>query len=334
MLILFRKIEQRKGIRIEIPNPLNLQYRKQVSFLKDTFTTKYLDKFSKDMEHRFQTKVVEMTDEELILFAVKFLGTDKEYQYYYIYNNEEIIGEIYAYSSFKKNDYFFFIYISEEYRTQKNYIEALLQFEETMYSPFVNARRLYIDTEFLEIDDVLIKSNFRLDAIFHDERKRYICKEYMCRGMSIEKPTLEHEKKYRNFLKNNNCKNYDVFDYHKWLNNIEKKNKNRKEYFLMYYNNSLQDTEIVGVGHVLNNWKKTGCIDYEIEKHRRQTDFGKHFLEMLFEELDEDAEFLTLTCPTNDIQKIKEYENVLGDLIDNIYQKNGTTYFEMTLIVY
>lgn len=331
---MFKTIKNKKKIHIETPSPLNLEYRKKVSSLKDDYTINYLNKFAEDMEYRAKTKIIDMMDDDLTLFAVKFLGEDKQYQYYYIYENETIIGEIYAYSYFNKKDYFFFIYISEEYRTPENFKNAILEFEEEMYNPFINARRLYIDTDFLNLDDVLIKSNFKLDAIFYNDKKRYICKEYMYHGMYLESPTIEHEEKFKRYLKNNAYNNYNIFNYKKWLKRIEKESKNKKEYFLMFYNSDINDVEIVGVGYVLNNWKKTNCIEYEIEKTRKQTDFGKYFLEMLFDELDENAEFITLTCRNNEVEKIKEYEEVFADVIDNVYEKKGKIYFKLTLIVY
>lgn len=333
MFNMFKKIEK-KGIYIETPSPLNLEYRKKVSFLKDDYTIRYSNKFIKDMEYRFKTNLLEMTNEDLILFAVKFLGADKEYLYYYIYNDKTVIGEIYAYSSFQKNDYFFFIYLDKEYRTQENYISAFKEFENEMYSPFIEARRLYIDTEFFEFDEALEKSNFKLETVFHDNNKRYICKEYMAQGMHLEVPDLKHEEMFRSYLKYNGNLNYNFMDYKKWLKDIEKDSKNMKKYFLMFYNNSLKEYEIVGVGHVLNNWKKINCIEYEIEKERRDTDFGKYFLDMLFDELDENAEFITLTCESKDKYKIKEYNEVLGYLIDKTYQKNNLMYFELSIIVY
>ena len=333
MINMFKKVEK-KGIYLENPSPLNLEYRKKVSFLKDDFTIKYSNKFIKDMEYRFETNLKEMNAEDLILFAVKFLGADKEYLYYYIYNDKTIIGEVYAYSSFPKNDYFFFIYLDEEYRTEENYISVFKEFEEEMYSPFINARRLYIDTDFFELDEALIKSNFKVETVYHDNSKRYICKEYMSRGMCLETPNLTHKEMFRKYLKNNGNLNYNFIDYQKWLKDIEKDLKNKKTYFLMYYNDRLKEYEIVGIGNVLNNWKKVNCIEYEIEKARRDTDFGKYFLDMLFDELDENAEFITLTCDSKDTYKIKEYNEVLGYLINQTYQKNNLMYFELSIIVY
>ena len=156
----------------------------------------------------------------------------------------------------------------------------------------------------------------------------------MIEGMSIETPTLEHEEKYKKYLKNSHYIGYKFFNYNKWLKEIEKNSKEKKEFFLMYYNDNIEDTEIVGVGHVLNDWKKTDCIEFEIEKEREDTDFGKYFLEMLLEELNDKAEFIVLTCPSNNIIKVRQYEEVLKKVLDNEYQKDGRTYFESILIVY
>ena len=38
---------------------------------------------------------------------------------------------------------------------------------------------------------------------------------------------------------------------------------------------------------------------------------------MLFDQLNENAEFITLACPNNDVVKIKEHKEVFKDLIDN-----------------
>lgn len=284
------------------------------------------------MKYRSDIKLIEMTNDDLILFAVKFLGADKNYYYFNIYNDEKIIGEIYAYISFDDVDYFFNIYIDKEFRTEEVISKVLIDFEYNMYLGRDKVRRLFIDTSSEKLGQALLKSNFRISADFASGAKRYMCKEYMYRGYYIEKPNMSHEHWYKRYLEKNKLKDFRKFDYNKWLNSIEKEN-DRDYYFLMFYNDYLNDMEIVGIGYVLKNWKKENCIYYEIDKNRRDTDFGKYFFEMLFEKLNEDAEFFTISCDQNDIWKIKEYDEVLKYLTPRIYTKDKKIYYETILII-
>ena len=100
--------KNKKDIYIDEPLPIDLTYRRKISNMDDDYTLKYLEKFKDDMKYRFYSNIKNMTDDDIILFAVKFLSTDNEYNYYYIYNDDEVIGEIYSFKQF--NGFFFNIY--------------------------------------------------------------------------------------------------------------------------------------------------------------------------------------------------------------------------------
>ena len=350
-----QRIFAEKGIYIKKPDPLNLQFRKKVSFLEDKFTEGYLKKFAYDMAIRFRTPVVKMSDDDLIYFAVKYLSDCEDYLYFYIYNNDEIIGEIYAYSCEKNNSgYFFNIYIVEKYRNQANYIDAIKAFQLWMFGVPRHVKRLYIDVDSDYLDSILKHTNFSLKIEFDSGERRFISEEYMFQGMSLEKPSLEHEEKYLKYLKNccysSNEKfdskkwaKYKNFDYKKWLKTVENGCKEKAEYFLMYYNYDLKDTEIVGVGYILRNWKKENCISYEIEKRREMTDFGKYFFRMLFNKLHdlEDEDFfedtvtcIEVSCPKYDYRKIDEYMYTLKNLNMNVSFTDYTIHIRVVLKVF
>ena len=86
-----------------------------------------------------------MTDNDIILFAVKFLSTDNEYNYYYIYNDDEVIGEIYSFKQF--NGFFFNIYIEEKYRNEENMLKALEAYKLCAFGFPNETRQIGLDIE-------------------------------------------------------------------------------------------------------------------------------------------------------------------------------------------
>jgi len=322
--------KEKKGIYVEEPSPIDLEYRRKVSNMNDEYTLKYLEKFADDMKYRFYSNIKNMTDDDIILFAVKFLSADNEYRYYYIYNDDEVIGEIYSFKQF--NGFFFNIYMEEKYRNEENLLKALEAYKNCAFGFPNETRQIGLDIEDKFLEDILLKSGFKIDAEFASGEKRFYFYEYDYDETSIKKPTIEDEKLFNNYLERNKHSIFQKLNYKKWLKHIEKVKNKKQIYLLMIYNERISDYEVLGVGVVNKNWKKENCINFEIDRSRGDT-LARDYFRLLLNELDKEAEYITLSCNVYD--KIKQ--NAILQTFDfkpEIRYCRRKIYYTYTLIVY
>lgn len=281
--------KEKKDIYIEEPSPIDLGYRKKVSNKDDEYTLKYLEKFTDDMKYRFYRNIKNMTDDDIILFAVKFLSTDKTYHYYYIYKDNEVIGEIYSF------DDFFNIYIEEKYRNEENILKALEAYKCLAFGFLDKTYQIRIDIKDEFLENILLKSGFTMYVEFASGEKRFCFYEYDYNNTSIKEPTIDDEELFYGYLERNKHSIFQKTNYKKWLKHIEKVKNKRQIYLLMMYNERINDNEVLGVGVVNKNWKKENCINFEVDEKRGDM-LGRDYFRLLLNQLDEGAEYITLSC--------------------------------------